>query len=346
MAENWPPSSGPRERGRLEERFLNFLAGVPGSERIDALGLPSHEGVEYADFLLDGRRVVVEVKSLETDTALKVEEVLQKHKNRPEYPVFYGEWPLERVLAYLPDRDAIRAEIYEGVTRSIERAFKKAGHQVAGTKSLLRLQDPIGILVLLNGSLEIFSPELLAQRVSQTFVKKNDAGDIRYPHIQWACVVSETHYAPLGQLQAMPIIKIEGPTAVRYPGSSTVVDDLRDRWAKHCGHQLIVANPKRVTDSAFRAFTADRQDTATNLQRDELLRREYRADPYLATLDAKALQEYAVDLFHKLKPCFIKDLEKPAEDLARAYRVQWTHLLEEVNRRGVDMRAVLPSDRL
>src|SRR4029453_19444881 len=116
MAENWPPSTGTRERGRLEERFLNFLAGVPGSERIDALGLPSHEGVEYADFLLDGRRVVVEVKSLETDTALKVEEVLQKHKNRPEYPVFYGEWPLERVLAHLPDRDAIRAEIYERVT--------------------------------------------------------------------------------------------------------------------------------------------------------------------------------------------------------------------------------------
>jgi hypothetical protein len=257
-----------------------------------------------------------------------------------------AKWPLEHVLAYLPDRDAIRAEIYERVTRSIERAFKKADHQIAGTKTLFQLQAPVGVLVLLSGSIDIFSPEILAQRVSQMLLKRSQGGEIRYPNVQWACIVSETHYAPLGgTLKAMPMIEIAGPTADNYPGSATILDDLRARWAKHCGHQLFIASPKRVADSAFRSFTADGPETASNVPRHDLWRREYRAEPYLAKLDAGELREYAVTLFHKLKPCFIKGAEKPAEDVARAYMVQWTHLLEEVNRRGVGMRDVLPSDR-
>jgi len=111
-----------------------WVAGLPGAEQIDKLSQPFCPGVEVADCLLADRRVIVPVKSLETDTASKVQEVLQKHENRPEYPVFYSDWPLECALAYLPDREAIRTEIYERVTRSIERAFKKADHQVAGTK--------------------------------------------------------------------------------------------------------------------------------------------------------------------------------------------------------------------
>jgi hypothetical protein len=250
-----PSPSGSRP---LEPRFLEFLAGLPGAEQIDGLSQPFRPGVKLADFLLADRRVIVEVKSLETDTASKVQEVLQKHENRPEYPVFYGDWPLERVLAYLPDRDAIRAEIYERVTRSIERAFKKADHQVAGTKARFQLHASFGLLVLLNGSIDIFSPEILAQRVSQTFVKKNGAGEIRYHNIQWVCIVSETHYAPItGRLKALPIIDIEGPTANRYPGSADTLDELRIQWARHCGYPLFVANTRRVVDEMFRSLAAD-----------------------------------------------------------------------------------------
>ena len=83
------------------------------------------------------------------------------------------------------------------------------------------------------------------------------------------------------------------------------------------------------------------QESISYIPRHELWRREYRAEPYLAKLDAEELREHAVALFHKLKPCFIKGAEKPADDIARAY----VFLLEEVNRRGVDMRDVLPYDR-
>jgi len=253
-----PASFGPSGNRPLEARFLEFLTRLPGSERIDGLTLPFRQGVEIADFLLADRRVIIEVKSLEKDMASKVQDVLQKHENRPDYPVFYGDWELERVLAYLPDRDAIRLEIYERVTRSIERAFKKADHQVAGTKTRFQLPASFGLLVLLNGSIDIFSPELLAQRVSQTLVKKNGAGEIRYPNIQWACIVSETHYAPIAAcLKALPIIEIEGLTASRYPGSADIMDELRFQWARHCGRPLFVSNVLRVADEMFSSLAAD-----------------------------------------------------------------------------------------
>jgi hypothetical protein len=93
--EHQPKSSDPGGSSPLEARFLDFLAGLPGSERIDGLSLPSQQGVEIADFLLADRRVIIEVRSLEKDTASKVQEVLQRHETRPEYPIFYGDWPLE-----------------------------------------------------------------------------------------------------------------------------------------------------------------------------------------------------------------------------------------------------------
>jgi hypothetical protein len=331
----------------LEARFLKFLAALPASERIDGLSLPHREGIEIADFLLAEREVIVEVKSLEKDTTPKVREVLRKHEHRPEYPMFYGAWELERILAHLPDRDAIRAEVYDRVTRSIERAFKKADHQVTGTRMLLQLPASSGLLFLLNDSIDILSPEILAQKVSQMLLKRTATGGIRYPNLQWVCIVSETHYAPLGSaLKAMPLIEIEGPTATAYPRSVKALDELRVQWAAHCGHQLFVATPSRVSDAAFQSFAAESQDSASQVPAHELWRRQYRAKPYLSNLDAANLREYAVALFHKLKPCFIKGDPKPAEALIQEYKIRFTHLFEEVRARGIDMRQVLPPDRL
>ena len=54
----------------LEQRFLSFLASVPGSESLDELlGGKGFSGQRRADYLLFERRVIVEVKSLKTDTS-------------------------------------------------------------------------------------------------------------------------------------------------------------------------------------------------------------------------------------------------------------------------------------
>lgn len=43
-----------------------------------------------ADFLLAKREVVLELKTLTVDTSHKVEAAVDKHRERDEFPLFYG----------------------------------------------------------------------------------------------------------------------------------------------------------------------------------------------------------------------------------------------------------------
>ncbi len=332
----------------LEARFLSFLKSVPDAESVDELGTPNiPEGVAIADFLLADRSIVAEVKSLKTDTAAKVEEVLRAHRDRPEFPVFYGEWPVEKVLAHLPDGEQIKAEIFAKISSSVERAFKKADDQIADTKRWFGLSDAWGLLFILNDAVDILSPEVLATKVAKMLTKKNSSGDVRYRQIQWVCIVSETHYTQVAPgLKAMPIIEVEGPTAIAYPRAVRTLDHLRSAWASYCGQSLFVEETKRVDDSAFRAFTLDKKETETLMPRHELWRRQYRANRYLSALDKPGLRDYGAKLFKEIKPNFLKGGSKAAPEQMRALTERWTHFLEEVNLRGLDMRDALPRDRL
>jgi hypothetical protein len=74
----------------LEERFKTFLGQLDNAESID--DMLSEAKLAYgkrADFILDGRRIVLEIKSLIMDPEYKVEEWLAPHRMRPEFPAFY-----------------------------------------------------------------------------------------------------------------------------------------------------------------------------------------------------------------------------------------------------------------
>lgn len=100
----------------LEDRFTRFLLSLPGAELIDSLPLAQQTtGVRRADFLLGQRHVIVELKTLTVDTAHKAEAEMERHSTREEYPVFYGERDLHKVLAALPDAEKIHRRIYDAI---------------------------------------------------------------------------------------------------------------------------------------------------------------------------------------------------------------------------------------
>lgn len=132
-------------KASLENRFLDFIAQLPGAESIDRLPSPplppGKKAPKRADFLLNERRVIVEVKSLVKDTAVKMEQVLSKHRHRPEFPHFYGEWPLDQVLVRLPDGQEIMGEVVRKVTTAVEDHFEKADDQIGDTRGFLGADD-------------------------------------------------------------------------------------------------------------------------------------------------------------------------------------------------------------
>src|SRR5207247_7205363 len=130
----------------LESRFQAFLEACPGSESLDTLLADrKFDGHRRADYLLKDRKIIVELKSIESDPSAKAEFELSRHRNRDDFPVFYGEVELRKVLAHLPDGDQIHERIYTRTTRSIEDAARSAEEQLRSTKELLGLDGAVGL---------------------------------------------------------------------------------------------------------------------------------------------------------------------------------------------------------
>src|SRR5215213_8892823 len=116
------------------DRFTKFLDSQAGAESIDSLALTLEQAAaDRADYFLQARHIVVEIKSLKTDTAHKMQPLLAPHMQRPEFRAVPS-LGLDGVLEKVPDGDQIRDALYRAITESVEGAVEKAKRQVRETK--------------------------------------------------------------------------------------------------------------------------------------------------------------------------------------------------------------------
>ena len=126
----------------LNDRFKVFLSQLPFAEVIDDLKLPPEfDESKRADFLIENRKAIIEIKSLESDPEHKIHTELENHQDRDEYPLFYGEMELNKVLEHLPDGDDIKKKLFYKISRSIEQSFREADKQIRATKEILNCPD-------------------------------------------------------------------------------------------------------------------------------------------------------------------------------------------------------------
>ena len=196
-----------RGRSTLEERVSAFLRSMAGAESIDeVIPTSQYQGRRRADYLLEGRRVIVELKTLKTDTAPKIDAVMDKHRDREDFPMFYGTSTTDKVLARLPDGENINRRIYGAITRSVEDAIRSAEEQIEETRKLLSLPNAVGVLVLLNESIDVLSPEVVGHRVA-ALMRRERTGRSSDPAIHFAWLLIESHTTPIGPaLNAFPSI--------------------------------------------------------------------------------------------------------------------------------------------
>lgn len=330
----------------LEHRFTTFLSSLPGAENIDCIDMPvAKRDRKKADFFLNNRSVVVEVKSIKTDTSHKVEKVLKPHRDRPEFPVFYGEMHISKILAHLPDGEEINQEIFQKITHSVEAAFKKADDQIASTKDTFSVNEAWGLLVILNEYVDILSPDVLSAKITKMLCKKLPDGSYRYQQIAWVWIISEGHYLQVHpQLKSLPLIAVEGPSAESRPNSRNYIDWLQHKWAAHDGAPLILLDKKMLEGLNFGSFAKDAADNRPVLPRHEHWRRQYRRNPYLRAWDKARLSEFGTRLILEIKPYVLKGGPKASEQKMSELMAEWTHFLEEVNFRGIDMRELVDPD--
>jgi hypothetical protein len=327
----------------LEERFIEFVRSLQNSEIFDELQLSqAQQSASKPDFFFHDRQFIGEMKSIKKDMEPKAQAILHKHENRPEYPVFYGEWDIDQVLKYLPDGEDINQKIFYAITSAIEDHIEKANRQIREAKNNFEINSAEGIVVIINDIVEILSPNLILNKICQLFNKKCQNGDPRYPDISVAWVITETHVfkAELG-LDLLPSIMITNNFSPSYQAAADYVEWMNKKWASFNNMPFIegtadimVSELSKIKDSS----------TSKNIPRHELWRKQYTETPYLRNLTKEQLLTHGQQIIHEILPRLLNGThEKPSQEKVFELVEKQTHFFEEINYRGIDLREFSPN---
>jgi len=324
----------------LERRFLNFLGSVPGAESLDVLLAGAEfDGERRADFLLFGRKVILEVKSLEVDTSPKVEAEMGKHRERDDFPMIYGEVELEKVLKHLPDGKEINERIFFRTTRSVETATRSAEDQIENTARILNLKEAVGVVVLLNEGIDVLTPEVVAHRVGMLMRRKAEDGNNRSP-IAFAWLLFEGHVATSGPAErTLPMVILEGPCASVFDWFSENLTYLQVAWAQFNGYPLLKAENATLEDLKIKtASSLSKPKGGDNLTREQLWEIRYREQPYLRLLSEAEVLRHGRASIERLTPYFLVGGPKASEKEMERMMTAWSDFLCEAKHRGLDLR--------
>ncbi|MBW4444940.1 MAG: hypothetical protein KME10_27885 [Plectolyngbya sp. WJT66-NPBG17] len=331
----------------LEERFTEFVRNLQSAEIVDELKLSQEqERSKKPDFFFFERQFIGEMKSIKKDMEPKAQAILEKHlekhKDRPEYPVFFGQWSSDKILKHLSDGESINEEIFYAITSALEDSVEKANRQIRETKKVFEISGSQGILIILNDFVEIPSPDLIAHKVHQLLNKKSSSGDARCPHISVVWIVSEIHIVKteIGQ-ELLPSIVLVNDYSHSHQEASDYVNWLQRKWASFNNMPFVEGHLdfKNVQFSKQKGT-----DSPEMIPRSEMWRKQYSQMPYLRRLSREQLLEYSQQLWFETLPAFIKGShEKPAQEAVFELMEKQTHLMEEINCRGIDFREFSPS---
>lgn len=325
----------------LESRFARFLDGLPGAESIDLLALPDDpRHRRKADYLLANRSVIVELKTLTEDPSHKVEATADKHRGREDWPLFYGTANVRKVLSNLPDGESIYGKLVNALGRSVETAVRSAEVQVTHTRRVLGLPNAAGLLVILNDSIDVLDPYVAGHRVAH-LMRRPRTGNSEAEKLDFVWLLFESHaMGMVGGLPAAPSFLINGDGKDRFPWFKHFHHDVVRRWAVSNGGITLEGE---ASDASAIRFVPIKEATAAppeRLPRHEWWRRQYHARPYMRALSDDELLARGADIVHRVTPHFLNGEPGSALDMLGELMEEFTHVIEEVNFRGLDMRRI------
>lgn len=325
----------------LEDRFMTFTDRLEGSENIDnSLSNAELSYGKRADFLLNERKVVLEIKSVEINPHYKIEERLSPHRSRPEFPLFFWDSDLDTILPNLPDGDKIRHDIFHALTRAVQTALEKADDQIQATKAALKLGSACGLVAILNENIDILPPDVITTKANQMLLKLRN-GDIRYKQLSFVWIISESHTL-IGKdgAEHLPLILLEGPTADDYTNVGEYLDYVQLKWAEFEGYKsLSRVQLQNFEGVNFKTQSVKQKDNGqAPPERHEIWRRRYRERPYLRSLSEADFIEHSARVVTTMMPHFLIGGKKLPHAAVAQLMEGWTHILEEAEHRNLDMK--------
>lgn len=216
----------------LDEKFKNFVLSRKSNESIDALP-NSHFKGQKADYLLDERTIIAEVKYLTEDRGVTLNDRLNEKANSdPTFPQFFGSVPVEEIINKHKDSDNFRRWVCDYTARTLDQIIRNANHQIRDTKEALGLSNSMGLLVLLNEGVQLYDEDFVYQEVSRILHKQRN-GIFERNFVEAVWFINE-YRALEKKVSANFFI---GPS-VRNDHASVILDMLAVDWAAHNGYAL------------------------------------------------------------------------------------------------------------
>lgn len=213
----------------LEHRFSEFLKGLPDSEWLDAPEFSFPSGNRKADFLLRGRKVIAELKTVTTDQRPRVDRRLDKHLEDTGIVVF-GTIASTRLFNDPAESDKFHHKIIREITRNTEEMCRSANDQIMQTSQYLGI-NATGLLVILNESISVLDPGVVAYRVCEYLNKKPRS-------IDYCLLVFESHEVSNGDGRQNQMLLIAACRTAEHLADG-YIDHLMQRWAEHNSSQYI-----------------------------------------------------------------------------------------------------------
>jgi hypothetical protein len=191
----------------FEKEFNEFIRKIDGAEIISGLGLKIPEGSKIADYFLENRKVIGELKCLEVDTGVNLQRLVDEAIERGEI-LFYGRLPFNQVIDNLPleQKERLKKQAFESVTSSFETAFEQANRQIRDTKNVCNLKESAGFVILFNSENITLDPKSVIYKLNYLMNKERD-GKIRYESLNFGVYISTRHYTNIREHQKIfPII--------------------------------------------------------------------------------------------------------------------------------------------
>ncbi|MCW5962331.1 MAG: hypothetical protein KIS76_19375 [Pyrinomonadaceae bacterium] len=328
----------------LDQRFKDFLNTLSEIENIDQLNLTHQQKrAKKADYFGQNRKLIIELKSLETDTQPKVEKILEPHQSRPEFPDFFGGWEVNKILKHLPDGNDINKEIVEAVTSSLQTIYRKANRQIRVTKATFQLPDAQGLLIILNENIDVLTPDHIIYRLRRTANKKHPDKSYQFVEIDYVLVISEAHFsiAPNNEMGYLILhIPMNIFSVFKY---EKFVKYLAEKWTEYNNIPHYDLGELRTPDDLKTISVSQFEREQKKLvPRHEAWRRYYKRNPYFHSFNEDKLKWMFKIIMEGCANGILKGATQKQKNDAHFWMETFTHFLEELRNRGLDMKIFAP----
>ena len=319
----------------LEKEFTTFIRRRLGGTLLDESQDRHSTQGKFPDFECFRGLLVIEMKHLESDQSEKLRDVLRRGIATEDRPFFYGHWDADRILARVSNGQKIKRDAASKLARMIETDLRQADDQFGSYRQRSQRKNFVSVCTILNSKIAEFSPDVVLWAVHQKMRSLTGGLHPRFQEIDAVLYISEKHFTrlPDGRI-AHPIGVFHSATILQNSWKREVVEMLVSRWTnwRTSGAPIDVAldaHPFNVVE-----------DVPDAMKRHDYWRLEYRRNPYFKELSDPQLRCYFRECIEAFSGSSLnRKSSLPIESRMRTIR-RFTHLIEEINHRGIDLRTM------